>query len=151
MEPKNIVIIGASHDPLEPEAMPLKLLKDIGFRGQVAGVNPQGEDIHGIPLYRTLDEIPFPVEQAVLLISPKAAPQALTDCARKGVKGAIISSEGFAETGPQGAQHQEEISSILRSAGIRGFGPNTAGIVNTVTGLTTSYCATARMLKPGSI
>ncbi len=151
MESKNIAIIGASHDPLKPGAMLLKLLKDTGFRGQVAGVNPQGGDINGIPLYRTLEEIPFPVELAVLLISPKAVPEALTDCAHKGVKGAIISSEGFAETGPQGAQYQEEISSILRSTGIRGFGPNTLGIVNTATGLTTSYYATERMLKPGSI
>jgi acyl-CoA synthetase (NDP forming) len=151
MESTNIAIIGASHDPLKPGAMLLKLLKDTGFQGQVAGVNPQGGDIHGIPLYRTLEEIPFPVELAVLLIPPESVPQALTDCARKGVKGAIISSEGFAETGPQGAQYQEEVRTILRSTGIRGFGPNTMGIVNTTTGLTTSYYSTERMLKPGSI
>ena len=151
MDSRNIAVIGASRDPLKPGAMLLKVLHDTGFQGQVAGVNPQGGDIHGIPLYRSLKEIPFSIELAVLLISPEAVSQALTECARTGVKGVVICSEGFAETGAQGAQYQEELRAILRSTGMRGFGPNTMGIVNTATGLTTSYYANERMLKPGSI
>ena len=151
MDSRNIAVIGASRDPLKPGAMLLKVLQDTGFQGQVAGVNPQGGHIHGIPLYRSLKEIPFSIELAVLLIPPEAVPEALAECARTGVKGVVISSEGFAETGPQGERYQEEIHTILRSAGMRGFGPNTLGIVNTATGLTTSYYANERMLKPGSI
>lgn len=151
MDSRNIAVIGASRDPLKPGAMLLKVLQDTGFQGQVAGVNPQGGHIHGIPLYRSLKEIPFSIELAVLLISPEAVPQALAECARTGTKGVVISSEGFAETGPQGKRYQEQIRSILRSTGMRGFGPNTLGIVNTATGLTTSYYANERMLKPGSI
>ena len=149
MDSRNIAVIGASRDPLKPGAMLLKVLQDTDFQGQVAGVNPQGGHIHGIPLYRSLKEIPFSIELAVLLISPEAVPQALAECARTGVKGVVISSEGFA--GPQGERYQEEIHTILRSAGMRGFGPNTLGVVNTATGLTTSYYANERMLKPGSI
>ena len=63
----------------------------------------------------------------------------------------VISSEGFAEAGPQGAQYQEEVRSILKTTGIRGFGPNTLGLVNTATGLTTSYYANSRMLQPGPL
>jgi acyl-CoA synthetase (NDP forming) len=151
MESRNIAVIGASRDALKPGAMLIKVLQDTGFQGQVAGVNPQGGHIHGLPLYRSLKEIPFSIELAVLLISPEAVPQALAECARTGVKGVVISSEGFAETGPQGERYQEEIHTILRSAGMRGFGPNTLGVVNTATGLTTSYYANERMLKPGSI
>ena len=151
MESKNVAVIGASQDPQKPGALLLKVLKDTGFQGKVAGVNPRGGEIHGVSLYRSLDEIPFPVELAVLLIPPKTVPGALANCARKGVKGVVISSEGFAETGIQGKQYQEEVRTILRSTGMRGFGPNTMGIVNTATGLTTSYFANDRMLEPGSI
>ena len=151
MESRNVAVIGASRDPLKLGALLLKVLKDTGFQGQVAGVNPQGGKVHGVPLYRSLDEIPFSVDLAVLLIPPKSVASSLADCARKGVKGIIISSEGFAETGTQGGQYQEEIRSILRSTGMRGFGPNTMGIVNTATGLTTSYFTNERMLRPGSI
>jgi len=151
MESRNVAVIGASRDPLKLGALLLKVLKDTGFQGQVAGVNPRGGEVHGVPLYHSLDEIPFSVELAVFLIPPRAIPSSLADCARKGVKGVIISSEGFAETGAQGGQYQEEVRTILRSTGMRGFGPNTLGIVNTATGLTTSYFANERMLRPGSI
>jgi acetyltransferase len=96
-------------------------------------------------------EIPFSVDLAIMLIPPKAIPQALRDCARKGVKGVVISSEGFAETGAAGRQFQEEIRDFLKATGMRGFGPNTMGIVNTATGLTTGSFSTKRMLIPGSI
>jgi acetyltransferase len=98
-----------------------------------------------------LEAVPFSVDLAVLHIPPRDIPEALRACARKGVKGVVISAEGFAETGLQGAKYQAEVEQILRSTGMRGFGPNTLGLVNTATGLTTSYFANSRMLKPGVI
>jgi acyl-CoA synthetase (NDP forming) len=151
LESRSVAVIGASRDPLKPGAQLLNILKKVGFGGQVAGVNPQGGEVFTMPLYRNLEEVPFPVDLAVLHIPPAVVPAALQECARKGVKGVVISAEGFAETGAQGAQYQEEVRDILRSTGMRGFGPNTLGLVNTATGLTTSYYSSSRMLKPGSI
>ena len=151
LEAKSIAVIGASRDQEKPGAQLLKVLKRVGYQGHVAGVNPQGGEVFGNTLYRSLEEIPFDVELAVLLIPPRFVPDALRECARKGVKGVVISAEGFAETGPQGAKYQEEVSAILKSTGMRGFGPNTLGLVNTATKLTTSYFANSWMLMPGSI
>ena len=151
LEAKSVAVIGASRDQEKPGAQLLKVLKEVGYQGCVAGVNPQGGEVFGTLLYRNLQEVPFNVDLAVMLIPPRFVPEALRECARKGVKGVVISAEGFAETGPQGAKYQEEVSAILKSTGMRGFGPNTLGLVNTATKLTTSYFATARMLMPGSI
>ena len=151
MDARNLAVIGASQDPFKPGSLLLKVLKDTEFKGHMAGVNPRGGEVHGVPLYRSLDEIPFSVDLAVLLIRPEFVPSSVAECARKGVKGVVISSEGFAETGTQGRQYQEEVRAILRSTGMRGFGPNTMGILNTATGLTTSYFSNENMLKPGSI
>ena len=151
LEAKSIAVIGASRDQEKPGAQLLKVLQRVGYQGHVAGVNPQGGEVFGNTLYRSLEEIPFDVELAVLLIPPRFVPDALRECARKGVKGVVISAEGFAETGPQGAKYQEEVSAILKSTGMRGFGPNTLGLVNTATKLTTSYFANSWMLMPGSI
>lgn len=151
LEAKSIAVIGASRDQEKPGAQLLKVLKRVGYQGHVAGVNPQGGEVFGNTLYRNLEEIPFDVDLAVLLIPPRFVPDALRECARKGVKGVVISAEGFAETGPQGAKYQEEVSAILKSTGMRGFGPNTLGLVNTATKLTTSYFANSWMLMPGSI
>ena len=151
LEAKNIAVIGASQDPIKPGAMLLKVLKDTGFQGQIAGVNPRQGEMYGVPFYRTIQEIPFPVDLATLIIPPKAVVSVLADCARAGVKGVVISSEGFAEAGTEGAGYQQEVGAILRSSGMRGFGPNTMGIINTATGMTTAYFSNNRMLRPGSI
>jgi acyl-CoA synthetase (NDP forming) len=151
LESKSVAVIGASRDPEKPGAQLLRVLKRVGYQGKVAGVNPQGGEVFETPLYRRLQEVPFPVDLAVLHIPPQFVPEALRECARKGVKGVVISAEGFAETGSQGAEYQEEVKNILRSTGMRGFGPNTLGLVNTANGLTTSYFAAPYMLKPGPI
>jgi acyl-CoA synthetase (NDP forming) len=151
LDAQSVVVIGASRDHAKPGAQLLKVLQDVGFQGRIAGVNPQGGEVFGMPLYQSMQEVPFNVDLAVLLIPPKFVPDALKDCARKGVKGVVISAEGFAETGEEGATYQEDVRAILKSSGMRGFGPNTLGLVNTKTKLTTSYFANTGMLAPGSI
>jgi acyl-CoA synthetase (NDP forming) len=151
MESRTLVVIGASRNPQKLGSLLLKGLKDTGFQGEMAGVNPGGGEVYGIPLYQSIGEVPFSVDLAVMLIPPKAVPSVLADCAHKGVKGVVISSEGFAEAGEQGRQYQEEVQAILQSTGMRSFGPNTLGIVNTETGLATSYFIDENMLRPGTI
>ncbi|PKN20853.1 MAG: hypothetical protein CVU71_03485 [Deltaproteobacteria bacterium HGW-Deltaproteobacteria-6] len=151
LDAQSVVVIGASRDQEKPGAQLLKVLKEVGYQGRTAGVNPQGGEVFGMPLYQNMRDVPFNVDLAVMLIPPKFVPDALRDCARKGVKGVVISAEGFAETGTQGAQYQEDVRAILQSSGMRGFGPNTLGLVNTKTKLTTSYFANPRMLAQGEI
>ncbi len=151
MESGSLAVFGASLDPFKPGAILLKTLTDTGFKGKIAGINPKGGSVHGITLYPSLDNVPFQVDLAVMLIPPSSVPRAVQECAKKGVKGVVISSEGFAEAGEQGRRYQDEISDILQSSGMRGFGPNTLGIVNTSTGLTTSYFTDQNMLLPGGV
>ncbi|MBI5549984.1 MAG: CoA-binding protein, partial [Desulfobacterales bacterium] len=151
LESKNIAIFGASQDPAKPGALLIDTLLQNGFKGRIAGINPKGGEFQGVPFYRTIEAVPFDVGLVSMIIPPVAVPEALRACARKGVKGAVISSEGFSESGDDGRAIQQEIRTILRQSDIRGFGPNTLGLVNTETGLTTSYFANRNMLTPGSV
>lgn len=151
LESKSLAVVGASRDSAKSGSQLLQVLQKVGYQGKFAGVNPGGGEVFGVPLYRKIQDIPFEVDLAVMHIPPGSVPAALTDCARKGVKGVVISSEGFAETGPAGAKLQDQVRDILKASGMRGFGPNTLGIVNTATGLTTSYFGDVRMLRPGPI
>jgi acyl-CoA synthetase (NDP forming) len=151
MESRNLAVIGASRDPEKPGSLLLKLLRDTSFQGRAVGVNPHGGEVHGIPLYRNINDIPFSLDLAVFLIPPRSISALVAECARKGVKGVVISSEGFSEVGKEGEKIQDEIGEILKSTGMRGFGPNTLGLINTATGLSTSYIATPRTLQPGSL
>jgi acyl-CoA synthetase (NDP forming) len=151
LESKNIAIFGASRDPSKPGALLITTLQQNGFKGRIAGINPKGGEFQGVLFYRTIEEVPFDVDMVSMIIPPAAVPEALRACARKGVKGVVISSEGFSESGDAGRTIQEDIRTILRDADIRGFGPNTLGLVNTETGLTTSYFANRNMLTPGAV
>ncbi len=151
LDSRNLAIIGASRDPFKPGALLIKILQDTGFKGKVAGVNPGGGEVYGTTLYTSLAEIPFNVDLAVFYIPPGLVPDILNQCAEKGVKGVVISAEGFAESGEDGRRVQEKVQEILKKTGIRGFGPNTLGLVNTETGLTTSYFSNQQMLQPGGI
>ena len=151
MESKSLAVIGASRDTRKPGTILLKMIKKSKFKGKVAGINPNGGEVFGFPLYPKLADVPFDIDLASVIIPPRAIPPALAECAERGIKGVVISSEGFAETGAEGLGFQEEVKKILKSTGMRGFGPNTMGIVNTATGLSTAYFANERMLKPGSV
>jgi acyl-CoA synthetase (NDP forming) len=101
LESKGVAVIGASRDPEKPGAQLLKVLKNVGYQGQVAGVNPQGGNVFETPLYHSLQEVPFRVDLAVLHIPPQLIPEALRECALKGVKGVVISAEGLRRPVPR--------------------------------------------------
>jgi acyl-CoA synthetase (NDP forming) len=102
MDAESMVVIGASTNPGKPGAMLLSVLMETGFNGRLAGVNPAGGEVKGVKLYPSVSEVPFDPDLAVILIKPGAVPAALRECTAKNVKGAIVSSEGFAETGEPG-------------------------------------------------
>jgi acyl-CoA synthetase (NDP forming) len=87
--------------------------------------------------YRSVKEVPEPVEIAVITVPFLDIPAAMRDCVQKGVKAAVIISGGLAETGKEGARVQEEVTKIARSGGIRFIGPNCMGHFDTSTGLFT--------------
>ena len=151
LESKSIAIFGASREASKPGSLLIATLQQNGFKGRIAGINPKGGDFQGVAFYRSIEEVPFDVDLVSMIIPPAAVPEALRSCARKGVKGVVISSEGFSESGDAGRAIQEQIRTILREADMRGFGPNTLGLVNTETGMTTSYFANRNMLTPGSV
>jgi acetate---CoA ligase (ADP-forming) len=151
MNSKNIAVFGASKSPEKPGSMLLDILRTTEFDGKFAGINPQGGEIHGIPLYANIREVPFDVDLAVMIIPPAAVVGAIRECADASVKGVVISSEGFSESGPEGARHQDAIIEIVKKTGIRVIGPNTLGLLNTGTGLTTSYYADTSALRKGGI
>jgi acetyltransferase len=53
----------------------------------------------------------------------------MQDCVSVGVKGAIIISAGFKETGPEGAELENNILRIARGGDMRVIGPNCLGVM----------------------
>jgi acyl-CoA synthetase (NDP forming) len=149
-EPKSVAVVGASRNPLKFGHSLLENLLDLEFKGKIYVVNPNADEILGLKAYPRVDSIDEDVELAVIIVPASKVPEILKDCSKKHVKGVVICSSGFRETGEMGQNLENEVLAIAKKAGIRVIGPNTTGIVNTSNNFTTSFVALPK-LKRGNV
>jgi len=129
-DPASIAIIGASPHKRKPGGRPLVALKERGYKGTIVAVNPQYDEIDGIPCYPSLLEVPETIELAVISVPATHVLQVLEQGASKGLKAAVIFSAGFSEVDARGEAMQQEITDLARRHGIRLLGPNCLGLMN---------------------
>lgn len=110
-----------------------------GYEGAIYAVNPTAEEILGQRVYRSLLDVPDPVDLAVVVVPALACASAIRDCASRGVCAAIVISAGFRETGPAGAALERELVAAAREGGVRLLGPNCLGLIATPIGLNASF------------
>jgi acetate---CoA ligase (ADP-forming) len=147
--PQAVAVIGASRTPGKLGHAVLRNVVEYGYRGAVYPVNPKADEIMGLRCYPSVLEVPGPVDLAVVLIPSGYVAQALTECGEKGVKGAVIISAGFREVGGEGWQREREMVEIATRYGMRLVGPNSLGVIDTISNLNASFAA--GMPRRGSI
>ncbi|MBI5059751.1 acetate--CoA ligase family protein [candidate division KSB1 bacterium] len=129
--PSSIAVIGASRTPGAIGREMLRKLVDFGFNGAVYPVNPKARFVQSMKCYRSVLEIPDPVDLAIICVPKQLALQAVEDCGRKEVKSIIMITAGFGETGATGAELEQRVFERVRSHGMRMIGPNCMGVINT--------------------
>ena len=132
---QSVAIVGASQDERKRGFQAIQALRRCGFEGQVYPVHPKEESVLGLRCYRTLEEIPGPVDLALLTTPATTIPGLLEQCGRKGVGGAVVIAGGFGELGEKGRLLQEQLVQAARRHQVRVVGPNTSGIINVRRGL----------------
>lgn len=135
--PRSVAVIGASNTPGKWGCDILNLLLTRGER-RVYPINRNRPEVLGVKAYGSVGDVPGDVDFAIITVSGETLPAAMEDCARKGVKTALVISGGFAETGGAGAEKEREVLDIARRGGIRFIGPNCAGHLNTFADLFTA-------------
>ncbi|HEU4934589.1 MAG TPA: GNAT family N-acetyltransferase [Pyrinomonadaceae bacterium] len=130
-EPRGVAVIGASRQRGTIGGEILHNLLSYGFKGPVYPVNPAATTIENVKSYATIEEVPGPVDLAVIVVPVAKVIEVTAACARKGVKALVVISAGFSETGEAGKARQAELLSVCRNAGMRLIGPNCMGIANT--------------------
>lgn len=131
LNPKSIVICGASSDVHKPGGKALKNLLESPFKGQVYAVNPKETEVQGVKCYAKVDDLPQ-VDCAILCIAAKFCAQTVDVLAKeKGTKGFIIISAGFSEENAEGAAIEKHIVDTINSVGGSLIGPNCTGFLNT--------------------
>ncbi len=149
-EPRSVAVIGASATPGKTGSNILDNLLRLGYEGEIYPVNPKADKILGLRAYPTVDQIPHPVETAIIATPARVAVEVMQGCARKGVKAAIIISSGFSEESEAGRRLEDEVMAIARQAGIRVVGPNTTGVFNAENNFTSSFVSLDKV-TPGNV
>ncbi len=134
LNPKSIVVVGASNDVQKPGGKVLKNLLASNFKGIVYAVNPKEEEVQGIKCCHKVEDLPE-VDCAILAIAAKYCPATVDVLAlQKQTGGFIILSAGFGEENEVGATYEKHIVDTINSVGGSLIGPNCTGFLNT------NYC-----------
>jgi acyl-CoA synthetase (NDP forming) len=143
--PRSIAFVGASGTFGKWGYLLLCHVAAGGFAGPIYPVNPRGGRIAGREVYRSLEEIPGPVDLAVVTIPARLVPELIPRLREKGIRNMLLITSGFAETGAAGRLLEEELVRLAREAGILLLGPNTMGICNPHGAL---FCCGANVRPP---
>lgn len=145
IEPKTIALFGISKTNPNNPANIIYHKNVHRHCTQIFGINPSGGEYHGTPIYRSVADVPGPVDCAVFAIKAEYIPKAMRDCIQAGVKGGLVISGGFAEAGNQGLQ--DEIAAISRQNHFPIIGPNGLGVYS-VPEINTFFFPDERFVKP---
>ena len=147
--PQSVAIIGASDAEGSVGYAIVKNFTRLGYAGKVYFVNNRKAEILGTKTYPTVDKIPEPVDLAMIATPAKTVPGVMEECGKAGVKGVIIVSAGFKETGPAGKALEEEMLRIAKKYEIRVVGPNCIGLIRPGINLNATFVD--KLPKPGNL
>ena len=128
LSPRAVAILGVSRAPHKWGHVAAKQLIAGGFPGNIYLINPSIPEVLGRPTFPTLRNVPSQVDLAIIATAFQHVPQAIDDCIAHGVKGIVIITAGFSETGPEGHALEQELVARCRDHGIRVLGSNCMGI-----------------------
>ncbi len=127
LRPRSIAMIGASSDPRRGNGRTLRYLIEGGYAGPVYPVNPNRSEVQGLRAYTRIEDVPGPVDAAIVAVPAAAAVQAVQACAEAGVRSAIVYAAGFAEAGEGGRELQARLVEAACRTCMPVLGPNSLG------------------------
>ncbi len=149
MKPTTVAVIGATENAGSVGRTILKNLISTPFGGTVFPVNPKRPSVLGIKAYPSIAMVPAKVDLAVIVTPAATVPGVIGECAAAGVKGSIVISAGFKETGAAGLALEKEVLAAGRRANMRIIGPNCLGVMNPLTGFNATFAASTA--RPGTV
>jgi acyl-CoA synthetase (NDP forming) len=128
--PESIALVGVAEDPKTIRGRVLDFLLRHGYPGTIYPVSHTRAEVRGLTAYRSVRDIPGPVDLAIVSVQADQLQGVVRECAEKSVRFVYCFTSGFAEAGPEGRRQQEALARTATAAGIRLAGPNSAGLFN---------------------
>ena len=129
LSPKSIAIIGASD---KRGSVGRTITSNImnGFTGTVYPISPTRPEVFYKKAYKSVLDVPKPIDLAVIVIKNTLVPDVLEECGKKKIKGVIVITAGFKEVDEEGAKLEQRLKDIAKKYNINIIGPNCLGIMN---------------------
>jgi acyl-CoA synthetase (NDP forming) len=147
-KPRSLAVIGASTQVEKWGHRMVVRPLNTGYRGLIYPVNPHSREIAGIRSYPSIASLPAEIDLSVITLPAAMVPEALEECLRHGIRGAVVISAGFAEANPEGEKLQQEVSRLAKAAGVPLVGPNCMGLWSSSVNLNLAF---EEAPHPGSI
>lgn len=144
-EPRSVALIGASSVRHKAGNDVIRNIIANNYSGKIYPVNPKGGEIMGEKVYLSISDLPEGVDLAVIILPAKLNPQAVRDCAARGIKSIVIAAGGFSEVDEEGKLLQAELTKVVQETGVRLLGPNTSGHTSTPFNFTSSFFPLGRI------
>ncbi|TKT74508.1 acetate--CoA ligase family protein [Aquamicrobium sp. LC103] len=153
-ETRALAIVGATPDAGKLGSAPMAAMRNLGFQGEIFGVNPRYEEVQGFPCVESVADLPKHVTAAMVLVSAEPAMEVVERCGARGIRSIVLIPQGFGEAGGVGLERDERILAAADKYGMAIVGPNTNGISNVATGMAMSMGPIFAMndkVKPGRV
>ncbi len=128
--PRSVVVVGASADTGKWGGMLVANLRLGGFPGPIYLVNPKGGTILGLPVHRSVAELPEVPDLAIVAVGAPLVNGVIDECGRKGVRAVVVVSAGFSETGAEGRVLEDQLVRTADTYGMALVGPNCMGVIS---------------------
>jgi acetyltransferase len=145
--PDRVAVVGATERDGSIGAAILQNLAD--FAGDVVPVNPNRDTVFGETCYPDVASVPDGVDLAVVVVPPPVAVDAVREAGEAGVRNVVVITAGFSETGPEGAQREQELRSVAAEYDLTLVGPNSLGVLSTPVALNATFGPSNAL--PGSL
>jgi len=127
-EPETLAIVGVSSDPAKWGYWFARDAARGAHRRRVYLVGRNGGEVHGMPVHRSLGELPEAPELVVLSVPANGLEEAVDDSLAAGARALVAIAAGFAELGEEGAARERALVERVRGAGAVLVGPNCLGV-----------------------
>lgn len=138
-KPNGVAIVGASRDPHKLGYGIVRNLVEHHYQGSIYPVNAKASEIKGLTCYKSILEVPDPVDLAIIVVPAKFVDSVLDDCNKRDIRNIIVVSGGFGETGSEGKNLEKALLSKAKKYGMRLIGPNCVGTIDTHTPVDTTF------------
>lgn len=151
LNPVKLVLVGAN----EPDGFggdTARNLLEFGNKDNIYFVNPSRDEVFGHKCYPSIKDLPEDIDQVIIATRKETVNNLLKESAEKGASSAVVFDSGYSETGKlEDKKDEEELKKVANELGISLMGPNCAGFINLIDGITSYALMIPKEDRKGSV